>query len=194
MIVSGVWALYSTHFHRRGSAALRQVKETFGAKKLTAVKARSNDAPYKAGAPQGGVKRAVELVVTTPVDKLAYIIGKAREFDALVDEDDPDSGSNPADDFGVAILESGPDNPSEDELEAALASLNDDQLTELLALLWVGRGDFDRESWADAIRQAREAKNKRIVRYLVGTPMLGDLIEEGLAELGVTVPLPQEEG
>jgi hypothetical protein len=43
------------------------------------------------------------------------------------------------------------------------------------------------------MRQAREAKNKRIVSYLVGTPMLGDLIEDGLAELGVSVPLPQEE-
>jgi hypothetical protein len=31
------------------------------------------------------------------------------------------------------------------------------------------------------------------VRYLAGTPMLGDLIEEGLAELGVPVPLPEEE-
>lgn len=122
-----------------------------------------------------------------PKRKLAYIIEKAREFDAQVDEDDPDSGSNPSDDREVAILEATADNPTEDELTAALANLNDDELTELLALLWVGRGDYSRASWREAVQQAREAKNKRIVRYLVGTPMLGDLIEEGLAELGVTV-------
>lgn len=135
----------------------------------------------------------MDLAMVLPVQKLAFIIEKAREFDALVEEDDPDTGSNPADDKGVSILEATPDNPAEDELTAALANLNDDELTELLAVLWVGRGDYDRANWREAMRQAREAKNKRIVSYLVGTPMLGDLIEEGLAELGVSVPLPQEE-
>lgn len=135
----------------------------------------------------------MELAIALPAQKLAYIIEKAREFDAQVEEDDPDSGSNPSDDMEVAILEATPDNPTEDELTAALATLNDDELTELLALLWVGRGDYDRASWREAVHQAREAKNRRIVRYLVGTPMLGDLIEEGLAELGVSVPLPSEE-
>ena len=85
------------------------------------------------------------------------------------------------------------DNPIEEELAASLGSLNDDELTKLLALLWVGRGDYDRSSWLEALRQAREAKNKRIVRYLIGTPMLGELLEEGLAEMGVTVPLAQED-
>jgi Protein of unknown function (DUF3775) len=135
----------------------------------------------------------MEPAMALPVQKLAHIIEKAREFDAQVDEDDPDSGSYPSDDGVVAILEATPDNPTEDELTATLANLNDDELTELLALLWVGRGDYDRASWRDAVRQAREAKNKRIVRYLVGTPMLGDLIEEGLAELGVAVPPPSGE-
>jgi Protein of unknown function (DUF3775) len=130
--------------------------------------------------------------VALPLDKLALIIEKARVFDAQVDLDDPDSGSNPADDKEIAILEDTSDNPIQEELVATLNSLNDEQLTQLLALLWVGRGDFDKSSWSDAVRQARESKNKRIVRYLVGTPMLGDLVEEGLAELGVAVPLPQE--
>jgi hypothetical protein len=131
--------------------------------------------------------------IALPLDTLAFIIEKAREFDAQVDEDDPDSGSNPADDRGVAILEDTTDNPIEEELAASLGSLNDDDLTKLLALLWVGRGDYDRSCWLEALRQAREAKNKRIVRYLIGTPMLGELLEEGLAEMGVTVPLAQED-
>ena len=130
--------------------------------------------------------------IALALDSVSFIIEKAREFDAQVEIDDPDSGSNPADDKGIAILEDTPDNPVEEELTGALRSLNDEELTQLLALLWVGRGDYDSASWNDALRQAREAKNKRIVRYLIGTPMLGDLIEEGLAELGVAVPLPQE--
>jgi hypothetical protein len=138
-------------------------------------------------------ERAMPVALTLPVDKLAFIIEKAREFDTQVDVDDPNSGSNPADDKELAVLEHTRDNPAEAELTAVLGGLNDDQLTELLALLWVGRGDFEQASWRDAVSQAREAKNRRIVRYLVGTPMLGDLVSEGLAELGVSVPLPSEE-
>jgi hypothetical protein len=78
-------------------------------------------------------------------------------------------------------------------LAQVLTDLNNDQLAELLALLWVGRGDFSRDSWPEALRAARAARNERIVRYFLGTPMLGDLIEEGLAELGLSVPLPLED-
>jgi hypothetical protein len=121
--------------------------------------------------------------ITIPAQTLAYIIEKARQFDALVEEDDPESGSNPADDNGVAVLEDTPDNPTEEELAAFLESLNDDELIDLLALVWVGRGDYGGDAWAEAVFAARQAKNGRIVQYLVGTPMLGDLLEEGLAEL-----------
>jgi hypothetical protein len=131
--------------------------------------------------------------MSLPVDTLAFIIGKARAFDAQVEVDDPVPGSNPIDDRQVGVLEDARDNPAEAELLAVLSALNDDQLTELLALLWVGRGDYGRAEWPEAVRAAREARNKRVVRYLAGTPMLGDLIEEGLAELGVSVPLPKEE-
>ena len=135
----------------------------------------------------------MNVTMTLPTDKLAFIIEKSREFDMLVDLDDPMPGSNPADDRELMILQDTPDNPVRDELAGALGSLNDDQLTELLALLWVGRGDYGFETWNEAVRQARFAKNRRVVRYLIGTPMLGDLIEEGLAELGVYVPLPTED-
>ncbi|MFN9163304.1 MAG: DUF3775 domain-containing protein [Alphaproteobacteria bacterium] len=131
--------------------------------------------------------------MSLPVDTLAFIIGKARAFDVQVDVDDPGPGSNPADDRHVGVLEDTRENPAEAELSAVLRALNDDQLTELLALLWVGRGDYSRSEWLEAVKAAREARNRRIVRYLAGTPMLGDLIEEGLAELGVSVPLPEEE-
>ena len=128
-----------------------------------------------------------------PVDTLAFIIEKAREFDVQVEVDDPNPGSNPSDDRQLEVLESYGDNPAELELAQVLTDLNNDQLAELLALLWVGRGDFSRDSWPEALRAARAARNERIVRYFLGTPMLGDLIEEGLAELGLSVPLPLED-
>ena len=123
-------------------------------------------------------------MLTIPLEKLAFIIEKAREFDAEVEPVNESSGSNAADDGEVAILEDTPDNPVLDELTNALDSLNVDEQAEILALMWVGRGDFGRAEWHDALRQARQTRDARETRYLVGTPMLGDFLAQGLEELG----------
>ncbi len=125
-------------------------------------------------------------MLTIPLDKLAFIIEKAREFDAETAPVDEGSGSNQADDAEVAILEDTPDNPALEELTDALDNLNDDQRDELLALMWVGRGDFIRAEWRDALSLARQRHNERETRYMVGTPLLGDYLAQGLADLGYT--------
>jgi Protein of unknown function (DUF3775) len=130
-------------------------------------------------------------MIETPLDKLAYIIEKARAYDAEVAPVDRAPGSDPSDDDDVAILEATPDNPTRQELVAALDALNDDQRIEILALMWVGRGDFDRGEWPDALAQAREIHNAAETRYLVGTPLLGDYLEEAIAALGY--PLEDDE-
>jgi Protein of unknown function (DUF3775) len=127
-----------------------------------------------------------------PLDQLAYIIEKAREFDEETAPVDSDSGSNPSDDKDVAILEDTGDNPTRQELAAALDSLDDEQRIELLALMWVGRGDFDREDWRDALAQARDIHNAAETDYLIGTPLLADYFEVGLDVLGYS--LDDEQG
>jgi superfamily I DNA/RNA helicase len=126
-------------------------------------------------------------MLKTPLEQLAYIVEKAREFDAETAPVDSDSGSNPSDDNDVAILEATGDNPTSQELVAALNSLDDDQRIEILALMWVGRGDFDREEWRDALAQAREVHNKHETSYLIGTPLLADYLEIGLDLLGYSL-------
>ena len=126
-------------------------------------------------------------MLTTPLEQLAYIVEKAREFDAETAPVDSDSGSNPSDDNDVAILEDTPDNPTRQELAAALNSLDDDQKIEILALMWVGRGDFDRAEWQDALAQARDVRNESETDYLIGTPLLADYLESGLDALGYSL-------
>ena len=123
-------------------------------------------------------------MLTIDPEKVCYIIVKAREFDAKVEPDDPDSGSNPSDDKGVAILEDFADDPTFAELMAALRSLNVDEIAELLALTWIGRGDYDKSEWKDALAQARQAQDKHAPEYLAGTPLLADYLEEGFSQLG----------
>jgi hypothetical protein len=126
-------------------------------------------------------------MLKTPLENLAYIVEKAREFDAETAPVDSDSGSNPSDDSDVAILEATVDNPTRQELTAALDSLDDDQRIEVLALMWLGRGDFDRSEWRDALAQAREIHNAHETSYLIGTPLLADYLEEALAALGYSL-------
>jgi len=123
--------------------------------------------------------------LTISPEKAFYIIVKAREFDEQVPPTDPDSGSNPADDREVDVLEEGSDDTVEEELKAALVALNIDEQLDLMALTWLGRGDFS--SFAEARQEAKDMRDKHIPRYLIGTPQLGDYLEEGLAQLGISL-------
>jgi hypothetical protein len=122
-------------------------------------------------------------MLTMARDRLEFLVAKARAYDAEVAPEGMEEGSNAADDREVGILEDTPDNPTRDELQALLDDLNDDEIVELLALTWVGRGDYSAAEWPAACAAARAAHDKRAVPYLMETPNLGDLVEEGIAAL-----------
>lgn len=126
-------------------------------------------------------------MLNLPLDTLGFIIAKAREFDAETAPVDEDSGSNPSDDAERDILEDTEDNPTRVELVDAIDSLSNLQKVELLALMWLGRGDFAKEDWRDALAEAERAHDEKTTDYLVGTPLLADYPEEGLVQLGYTI-------
>lgn len=127
-------------------------------------------------------------VLAIPLERLAFIVAKAREFDGEVPvEPDAASGSDPADDDEREVLLDTPDNPTEQELRDAIDSLGVAERQELLALMWLGRGDFDADSWPEALREAGETDITNLTGYLMGTPLLGDYLEEGAAALGLSL-------
>jgi Protein of unknown function (DUF3775) len=133
-------------------------------------------------------------LLTIPLKKLGYIVAKAREFDAEIPSDpDAASGSNPADDDERQILLDTPDNSTCEELRDAIDGLNIDEREELLALTWLGRGDYDAADWPEALRQARETRTATETEYLLGTPLLADYLEEGASALGVSFEDLEEE-
>lgn len=125
--------------------------------------------------------------LSIPVSKLGFLIVKARAFDAEVPPVGAEDGSDMPDDKAVTALEDSPDNPTREELGGALRELNVDQINEVLALMWVGRGDYDEDQWDEALTAAREVSNRRVISYILETPLLGDLLEEGLDRLGYNV-------
>jgi hypothetical protein len=125
---------------------------------------------------------AVELNIS--VEKVFYIIVKAREFDAKVDPVEPDPGSNPADGGEREILGDYAGDPTFAELRTAIDGLNEDEIVDLIALAWLGRGDFGKAEWEAARTLAGERHRRHSAAYLMGMPALGDYLEEGLGQLG----------
>ncbi|CAG1015057.1 MAG: DUF3775 domain-containing protein [Rhizobiaceae bacterium] len=73
---------------------------------------------------------------------------------------------------------------TEEELRELIDDLNVDESAELVALAWLGRGDFEAAEWQEGVEQARQRGNKRTSSYLLGMPMLADYLEAGLEALG----------
>ena len=114
------------------------------------------------------------------LEKVCFIIAKAREFDVKVEASEPSRGSNPTDDEDADVLEDYSDDMNETELKDAIDSLNEEEALNLVALVWLGRGDFTAEEFGDAVKQARIDRSAPTSDYLMGTPLLPDYLEEGL--------------
>jgi len=120
-------------------------------------------------------------------DKVAFIVLKARAYDAKEPLSDDESGSNPTDDGDTDILEDAPGDFTRQELADAIRALNEEEQIALVALAWVGRGTYDLTEWDQALETARNEHNGRTAQYLLGLPLLGDYLEEGLAAFGETI-------
>jgi hypothetical protein len=116
--------------------------------------------------------------------KVATILAKARQFDVKDVVTDPDSASNASDDAMLSVLEDHADDPVRNELTAIIRGLNVDEQIDLVALAWLGRGDGDLDDWKDIRAEAARAHNRRTAEYLLGIPLLGDYLEEALAQFG----------
>lgn len=124
----------------------------------------------------------VELQVSA--EKVCYLIAKAREYDAKVAPVEEDPGSNPTDSGDREILEDFADDPTAFELRAALDTLDEDEAVDVIAMVWIGRGDFAGSELPEARTLAAERHRRKAANYLMGMPNFGDLLEEGLSLLG----------
>jgi hypothetical protein len=124
--------------------------------------------------------------LTISPEKVGFLIEKARQFDVKEAAADPDSGSNPADDDMIDVLEDDGRDPVAHEIAGFIDALSEDEQIDLVALMWLGRGDGTIEEWKDLRQQATEARSAPTARYLLGEPMLGDLLAEGLGEFGLS--------
>jgi hypothetical protein len=125
-------------------------------------------------------------MLDTRLETLCYIIAKAREFQAKEEVVIPETPSSPSDDWAMQILADHADDMTFQEIRATVDDLDPNQRAELVALMWLGRGDYSFEEWDTAVEDALDEYGDRAVEYLLSHPMVSDDLEEGLIAHGYT--------
>lgn len=108
------------------------------------------------------------------------LILRARAYDSKEQIDDfvpdPDSAETDA----VETLQTGEHDPIRDEMQNWLETLDEEAQAELVALYWIGRGDYEGRDFPRAVQDARSRRTTPTSDYLLGAPLLGDYLELGL--------------
>lgn len=123
-----------------------------------------------------GVDLGISLEVVATIVDLANAVQEAEE--ALIGGGDDDEEL---------------DDDEEDEITEGMLTdyideLNEEQQVALIALAWVGRGDYEAEEWAEALKLAAERNAKGDASaYLSGMEGLGDLLSEGVGAFGLAI-------
>jgi Protein of unknown function (DUF3775) len=129
----------------------------------------------------------IDAELSVSLEKVCFVIAKAREFETKEAPTIPDEASNPSDDRMIEVLE---DRPNEDavlqELRSIIDDMSDDEQIDLVALAWLGRGDAGAEGWQELRGEAARSHNRRTAAYLLGMPLLPTYLQDGLAELGLS--------
>lgn len=140
----------------------------------------------------GMSEAAMELNLSLSADTIRMLVQKTRAA-ASVMRDTFEDGHEGEVEFDAETLEEGHnhdglaeeenDDLSDEEVRELIEDLNVDEAAELVAVAWIGRGDFEAEDFAQATNEARERAVGSTATYLLGIPLLADYLEAGLDAL-----------
>lgn len=115
---------------------------------------------------------------------ICNIITKAHELNIEDDLIIPDDQDNLSDAEWKQILAEYQEDFSYIELKNLINDLEPDQQKEVIALMYIGRGDFEKDQWSAALQQTHNISPSGRADYLISKTMLADYLEEGLAKFG----------
>ena len=119
------------------------------------------------------------------LETVATVVDLARSSQGK-EETDPEQVTEDAN-SEAALLQETPDDMTDAALRQFIDELNEDEQTSLIALAWVGRGDYGPEDWEEARGLAAERNQSDTATYLLEMEMLGDLLAEGVAAFGLSI-------
>ena len=117
-------------------------------------------------------------------DIVVHIAELVRGFQTYASLADAEPPASPPLDDAVEQLAPWSTDPTYVDLKNAIDDLEPDQQVTLIALMWLGRGDYSIEQWDDTLQHAAEVIGKTTAEYLIATPLLADYLLEGLNQHG----------
>ena len=129
------------------------------------------------------------METATPLETLCRIVLRAREYEAQTPSDyDADETADNVDDEDegtLSVLDDSINDSVEEELRSIMEDLGEDQLVEVLALCWVGAGNYDGSDWDEALQDSQEMLDdggtESVIDELLDMPLLPSVLEAGLA-------------
>jgi hypothetical protein len=130
------------------------------------------------------------------VDKVCYVADLATQLAGKFEpiykggsEVSQGLADDPGSDDARSPMLDRPGDPTAENLEDYLRALGSDELADLMAMVWLGRDEFEAEEWEDACDRAdEEVQRVDSVQALLEVPNLGEHLLEALEELGYECP------
>lgn len=126
------------------------------------------------------------IPLSLKTDYVQMLILKVRAVMAQEGTVTPLSESNPSDGKIPATLQEDREYLVREEVISEIQGLNKEQQLELVALMWLGRGDSESEEWGNLVKLAAERQEIPVENYLLEHPLLADYWAEGLDQLGLS--------
>src|SRR4051812_43449731 len=120
-------------------------------------------------------------------DKVCAFIEAGRELAGRVPSTAGDHTST-GDDSPLAFIEQRDDDPTRQLMVEFIAGLNVEEQVDLLALIYLGRGDFDLDDWDGALGEARDRIDAGDPDFMIGSPALPEYLGTGLDAFDKTCP------
>lgn len=112
------------------------------------------------------------------------IITRCREFQAQEGVVIPENPEELSQDDHMQILAGHRNDLTYSELCKNINDLEPDQQTTLVALMYLGRGDFSADEWEQCWEMAYEARPNNTGRYLLSHPQIVEYLQGGLEAFG----------
>lgn len=123
-------------------------------------------------------------------ETVCHLIDLAREFHTREEDVDYDELAAANGEWDQALQTTATDDPILQDFQATVRDLEPDQLHQLVALFWLGRGDYSSAEWNNAVEYAAktiaESSAETTTDYLLGHPLLVDYWLEGLAAFNLS--------
>jgi hypothetical protein len=114
-------------------------------------------------------------------ESVTNIATHARDFQASASMQADAAPVHPIDDRDLEQVSEWTGDTAYIELRNMIDDLEPDQQATLVALMWLGRGDYELDEWDAAMEYATEASGVATSEYLIATPLLADYLLEGLS-------------